>query len=116
MSRGVGWFCGCNVEAKGGSLILMGRGVLVSKVPDHAGEVLFDISWVRPCRIAQVSEYLQRVGIGGSLPNYCNLFRPEDRNLVGETTITEQVSIKLKNLDIWEVHVLEQLVQLEVGA
>ena len=44
MSQGVGCFCGCHKEAKGDRLILMGKGVLVSKVPDHASEVLIDIS------------------------------------------------------------------------
>ena len=71
---------------------------------------------MRPCRLAQVSECLQRVGLSDILTKYFNLFRTEDISLVGETTITEPVSIKLKNLDIWEVQVLEQVVQLEVGA
>ena len=44
MSGGVVCCYGCNEDSKGGSLILMGRGVLVSKVPDHAGEVLINIS------------------------------------------------------------------------
>ena len=74
MSRGVGCFCGCNVEAKGGGLILMGRGVLVRKVPYHAGQVLIDISSVRPCRLAQVSDSPHRVGLSDSLPKYCNIF------------------------------------------
>ena len=33
----------CHEEAKGGRLILMGRWVLVSRVPEHAGEVLIKI-------------------------------------------------------------------------
>ena len=94
----------------------MGRGVLVSKVPYHAGQVLIDISSVRPCRLAQVSESPHRVGLSDSLPKYCNIFRPEDRSLVGEANIMDPVSVQLKNLDIWEVQVLEQVVQLEVGA
>ena len=44
MAGGVGFFCGCNEESKGDSLILMGRGVLISKVPEHTGEVLIKIS------------------------------------------------------------------------
>ena len=44
LTVGVGCCYGCHKEAKGDSLILMHRGVLVSKVPEHASEVLIDIS------------------------------------------------------------------------
>ena len=44
MVGGVGCCYGCNEESKGYILILMGRGVLVSKVPEHAGEVLINLS------------------------------------------------------------------------
>ena len=44
MSQGVGCFCGCHKEAKGDRLILMGIGVLLITVPEHAGEVLINIS------------------------------------------------------------------------
>ena len=54
MTVGVGCCCSCHEEAKGGRLILMGRGVLVSKVPEHAGEVLIKISSMRLGRLAQV--------------------------------------------------------------
>ena len=42
-----GWVGCClafQEESKGGSLISMGRGILVSKVPEHAGEMLIEIS------------------------------------------------------------------------
>ena len=44
MAGWVGCYYGCNEESKGYILILMGRGVLVSKVPEHAGEVLINVS------------------------------------------------------------------------
>ena len=71
MSGGVVCCYGCNEDSKGGSLILMGRGVLVCNVPEHAGEVLIDISLVQPCRIVQVSESLQKVGLGDIPPCRC---------------------------------------------
>ena len=68
LTVGVGCCCGCHKEAKGDSLILMHMGVLVRNVMEHAGEVLIDISLVQPCRLAQVSESPQKVGLGDSPP------------------------------------------------
>ena len=44
LAVGFGCFCRYHDEAKGGSLLLLVRGVLVSEVPEHVCEALIDIS------------------------------------------------------------------------
>ena len=44
LAGGVGCFCGCHDEAKVGSLILLGRGILLGKVSEHVGETLVKVS------------------------------------------------------------------------
>ena len=56
------------------------------------------------------------LGLGNIPPRRCTQFRPEDRSSLVEANTMDLVSVHLKNLDTWEVQVLEQVVQLEVGA
>ena len=66
--------------------------------------------------LARVSASLHNVGLGDILPLRCNQVPLEDRSSGGEATITDLVSVHLKNLDIWGFQVLEQVVHLEVSA
>ena len=43
LAGGGGCCYGCHEDTNGGSLLLLGRGVLVSEVPEHAGEALVEI-------------------------------------------------------------------------
>ena len=43
---------------------------------------------------------LQKVGFGNSTPHRCNRIRPEELGSIGVVTVTDPVSIHLKNIGI----------------
>ena len=49
-------------------------------------------------------------------PRHCNRVRPENRVSGLEATVIDLVSVHLKDLDSGDIRVLDQVVQMEVGA
>ena len=64
----------------------------------------------------RIAVALQKVGLGDSNPLSRNRVPPEDIGYGGVVTVTDPVSIQLKDIYRGEYLILKQVVELQVGA
>ena len=88
---------------------------MVGVVAWLSGEMLVEVLSGCTSWFSRVLEAFQKVGLCNSSPCRCNRFRP-DTILFRVVSVTDPVSIHLKDLDGWESMVLQLVVDLQVGA
>ena len=82
---------------------------------EHAGKAFIQIGARGSKGFAEVGEAFQKVDLGNSAPRRCNRVSP-DAVLLGVMTVTDPVSIHLKDFNDRKSRGLQAVVDLQVGA